>query len=213
MAMISIKDLNFSYKDKVIYQDFNLDIKKGQITAILGESGSGKTTLLNILAGLSEYEGQISGMEYPLSIVFQTDRLIKNLTVKQNLSLVYKGNDIDEHLQQMGLAGYENAYIKSLSAGMKRRVAILRAMLFDSNIMLLDEPFINLDLKLKFNIMDTIRQKCKEKTLIFITHDIKEAVHLADRIVIIKNGKLDFDIINDGQKERLEKILFEQMLK
>ena len=61
--------------------------------------------------------------------------------------------------------------------------------------------------------MDTIRQKCKEKTLIFITHDIKEAVHLADRIVIIKNGKLDFDIINDGQKERLEKILFEQMLK
>ena len=212
--MISIKNLHFAYDNKGGYEKFNLDIVKGEKTIILGESGAGKTTLLKILANLVEYKGEILGMDYPVSMVFQNDRLVKNLTVKQNLQLVNKNADIDLALKDIGLFGYENAYIKTLSAGMKRRVAILRAMLFDADIMLLDEPFINLDLKLKFHVMDKIKERCADKTVVLVTHDIKEAVYLADRIIILKDRKIDFDIRVDSQnKEKLENILFEQMLK
>ena len=212
--MISIKNLSFAYDQKGGYENFNLDLVKGEKTVVLGESGAGKTTLLKILANLVDYQGQITGMQYPVSVVFQNDRLIKNLTVKENLQLVAKNADIGLALKEIGLAGYENAYIKTLSAGMKRRVAILRALLFNAEIVLFDEPFINLDLKLKFSIMDKIKQTCKDKTIILVTHDIKEAVYLADRIIILKDKKITFDIRVGGQdKKMLEETLFEQMIK
>lgn len=214
MAMISIKNLNFSYDDKVGYENFNLDISKGETTVILGESGEGKTTLLKILANLVEYKGQITGMTYPVSIVFQNDRLIKNLTVRENLQLVCGSADISLALKEIGLGDYENAYINTLSAGMKRRVAILRALLFNAQIYLFDEPFINLDLKLKYKIMDKIKETCKDKTVILVTHDIKEAVYLADRIIVLKDKKISFDIRKENQDQKmLENILFEQMIK
>lgn len=212
--MISIKNLEFAYDQKGGYEKFNLDLKKGETTVILGESGAGKTTLLKILANLVEYKGQITGMTYPVSMVFQNDRLVKNLTVEQNLRLVCKDKDLGLALQEIGLKGYENAYVKTLSAGMKRRVAILRALLFDADILLLDEPFINLDLKLKFSIMDKIKKTHSGKTIILVTHDIKEAVYLADRIIILKDKKITFDIRAQGkEKHLLENTLFEQMLK
>lgn len=212
--MISIRNLTFGYKDKLIYDNFNLDISKGKTTVILGESGSGKTTLLNILANLVQFDGEIMGMDKRFSMIFQKDRLIKNLTIEENLKLINPQVDIEKALSMVGLNGYEKAYIKSLSAGMARRVAILRALIFDCETLLFDEPFINLDLKLKFSIMQKIQEQKMGKTIILVTHDIKEAAFLGDRIVILKNGKIDFEISNDKKdKEKLEKILFEQMIK
>lgn len=192
--MIAIKNLTKKYGDKVVYENFNLDIKENKITVILGESGSGKTTLLRAMANLTDYTGEITGVPDKKSMVFQTDRLIPNLTVKENLTLINPDMDVEVALKRVGLDGTKDLYPKSLSGGMARRVAIVRALNFDAPVLFMDEPFINLDISHKFNIIDKIKadQKAKPKTVIVVTHDVKEAVSLADTIIVIKDGKVVF---------------------
>ncbi|MBO7149692.1 MAG: ABC transporter ATP-binding protein [Clostridia bacterium] len=212
--MISIKNLCKSYGENIIFYNFNLDIFDGEVLAVLGESGSGKTTLLNVLAGLTEFSGEVLGIEKPISMVFQKDMLVKNLTVKENLLLVNKDIDVDKVLSEVGLTNKKNEYIKNLSGGMARRVAIARALMLDAKTLFLDEPFINLDLSLKFSLMDKIKEKRQDKTIVLVTHDIKEAVYLADRIVIVSKGKIVLESKNQTEdKEQMEKQLFESMLK
>ena len=213
MAMISIKNLCKNYGENIIFNDFNLDIYESETLAILGESGSGKTTLLNVLAGLTDFEGQVLGIEKPISMVFQRDMLVKNLTVEQNLLLINKDIKVDEILGEVGLKDKKDEYIKNLSGGMARRVAIARALVAKSNTLFLDEPFINLDLSLKFSLMDIIKRKKQQKTVILVTHDIKEAVYLADRIVVLSKGKIVLECKNQkDESEKIEKKLFETML-
>lgn len=202
--MINIKDLTVFYGDKKVLENLNLDIEKNKITAILGESGSGKTTLLNAVAGVIDYEGEIKKESERLSVVFQKDRLIKNLTAKENLKLFCEKNDVSELLESVGLSGCEDLYVKNLSAGMSRRVAILRAIYFPCDVLLLDEPFINLDLALKFSLMEKIKKQ-KDKTVLFVTHDVKEAASFSDRVVVLANGKIVKDIkkINEKTEEEL----------
>ena len=213
MAMISVKNLCKSYGENLIFENFNLDVFDGEVLAILGESGSGKTTLLSVLAGLTDFDGEICGVEKPVSMVFQKDMLIKNLTVKENLLLVNKKVDVDKVLEQVGLEDKKNEYIKNLSGGMARRVAIARALIFNAKTLFLDEPFINLDLALKFSLMDIIKQNQQGKTIVLVTHDIKEAVYLADRIVVLNKGKIVLEKKNNKDKEQMERLLFDTMLK
>ena len=128
-------------------------------------------------------------------MVFQTDRLLPNLTVYENLKLVCGDVDIENALKSVNMGDAINLYPKSLSAGMKRRVAIIRALLYDAKTLLMDEPFINLDVALKYSLIERIKkeQQYAKKTIIMVTHDVKEAVLLADRIVVIKDGVLIFD--------------------
>ena len=209
MAMISVKNLCKEYGENKIFDNFNLDIFDGEVLAILGESGSGKTTLLNILAGLTEFKGDINGVQKPISMVFQKDMLVKNLTVKENLLLVNKNVDVEKALGQVGLAEKKDEFIKNLSGGMARRVAILRALIYQSKMLFLDEPFTNLDLATKFSLMDLIKDKKQEKMVVFVTHDIKEAVYLADRIIILSKGKIvcDIDKINKNTEKKIFDIL------
>ncbi len=204
---MKIKNLNVSYGEKVIYSNFNLEIEDGLITVILGESGAGKTTLLRAIASLTEYSGEI---EKPneISMVFQNDRLVKSLTVKENILLVNKDADVTSLLNEVGLTGYENAYPKTLSGGMARRVALARAFAKIGDLALYDEPFINLDLKNKLSLINIVKQKYADnnKTLIVVTHDIKEAVLLADRIIVLKNGEVVSSIKN--VKKETEDVLF-----
>ncbi len=204
MEGIIIKNLKKAYKNASVYDNFSLEIEKNKITAILGESGSGKTTLLNSIAGLTEYAGEIekSGV---ISYIFQEDRLIPNLTVKENLELVLKGQDVSLLLEKVGLKGFENAYIKNMSAGEKRRVAILRGIFYPSDILLMDEPFINLDLKLKLNLIELIKneQLKKPRTVVFVTHDIIEAANFSNRTIVLKKGKAVFDkTLNSSIEEK-----------
>lgn len=209
--MITIKNLTKKYGEKTVYDNFNLEIKKGKITVILGESGSGKTTLLNILAGLTDYDGIVDGMSLPAAMVFQRDRLVKNLTVEDNIKLVNAAADVKAELQKIGLAGCEKLYPKQLSAGMARRVAILRAFAFDSDVVLMDEPFVNLDVALKFYLVDEIKRLCREKnkTAVVVTHDIKEAVTLADEIIVLSRGKIIYR--TDCVLKETESVLFDTM--
>lgn len=194
MAMISVKNLTKKYGEKVVFDDFSLEFEDKKITAVLGESGAGKTTLLSVVSGLTDYVGEVVA-EGEKSYVFQTDRLVKNLTVEQNLKLVIKDLDVSAALNSVGLSDAKNLYPKELSAGMARRVAILRAFLFPSDILLMDEPFINLDVSLKISLMDAVKkmQQKSPKTVVFVTHDIKEATFLADRIVVLSDGKIILD--------------------
>ncbi len=208
--MIEIKNLTKKYGDKTVLDNLNLNFEKGKITAILGESGSGKTTLLNIIAGFCDYGGEVTKNSDKISVVFQKDRLIKNLTVRENLKLINESLDVERELEKVGVLDAIDYYPKDLSAGMARRVAIVRAITYPADILLLDEPFINIDLSRKFALIESIK-KDNEKTIVFVTHDIKEAVKLADRIVLLSKGKIIKDI--KKVEEKTESELFGLMMK
>lgn len=211
--MITLSGITKKYGEKTVFENLNLSIKKGEITAVLGESGSGKTTLLNIIASLTDFTGVKDGLfSKPVSFVFQRDRLAPNLTVKENLLLTCKGADVSAALARAGLGGCENYYPKSLSAGMARRVALLRAFLFKSEIVLMDEPFVNLDPALKYALMDEFKsmQEKDGRTAVFVTHDVKEAVYLADRALILSGGAIIYDkpdVCADDENEILSLML------
>lgn len=211
--MISIKNLVKEYDGNLVYDNFNLDIKKGEITVVLGESGCGKTTLLNVLSKLTDYQGQVVGDYAPISRVFQDDRLIPNLTVAQNLLLVNPSANVTKELKDIGLEGKENDYPKSLSGGMKRRVAILRALIFPYKTLLLDEPLNSLDLALKLSLIEKIKKSHKENggTIVMVTHDIKEAVLIADRIIVLQKNKVVYD--NSQIEKKTEDELFDLLSK
>lgn len=192
--MIEIKNLTKKYGATEVYSNFNLALEKGKITCILGESGSGKTTLLNCIAGLTEYCGEIPAVK--CSYVFQSPRLAPNLTVKQNLTLVCADEEkVLTMLERVRLPDKKNAYPKTLSGGQAQRVAIARAFLYESEILLMDEPFSSLDLKLKNEMHGLFLQIWRQdkRTVLFVTHDADEAVSLADRLVVLKGGKAVFD--------------------
>lgn len=189
-----IENLTKKYGENTVYENFSLDINEGEITCILGESGSGKTTLLSCIAGITDFVGEISGVK--CSYVFQTPRLVPNLTVYNNLKLVCSDdNYIKEILDGLFIRDKRNSYPISLSGGQAQRVSLARAMLADSDIILMDEPFSSLDMKLKRDISLLYKdwQKNSEKTTLLVTHDVDEAIFFADRIIVLKDGKIAFD--------------------
>ena len=147
-----------------------------------------------MIARLTDFDGEIMGAE-KVSMVFQRDRLVPHLTVKENILLVNKCADVKALLNSANLTGTENFYPKDLSAGMARRVAILRAFASIAPLIIMDEPLVNLDLALKYSIIGQIKRLREEsgKTVILVSHDVKETVMLADRIVVIGGGKIIFD--------------------
>ena len=206
MEMIELKNINKKYGNLTVYENFNLEIEKGKITAILGQSGSGKTTLLNIMATLIDSDGEIKGIDQKISFVFQKDRLISNLTVKENLTLVNADVDAEKLLEEFSIADKMNEYPKNLSGGQARRLAIARALCVNAKTVFMDEPFINLDVKLKFELINKIKKKQKidNSTIIVVTHDVKEAVSIADRIIVLTKGRVSLDVKNVNEKTENE---------
>lgn len=198
--MIEIKGLTKKYDGKAVYENFDFSIEEGRTTCVLGESGSGKTTLLNCIAGLTRYEGEIPKLK--CSYVFQTPRLVPNLTVYGNLALIgASGDEIDGVLERVKLVDKRGAYPAELSGGQKQRVSLARALLYGGEIMLLDEPFASLDLKLKREMARLFNEIACERglTALFVTHDPDEALSVANRVVVISGGKTVADIKADGQ--------------
>lgn len=197
--MIEIKNFSKKYADNTVYENFDLSIEEGQVTCILGESGSGKTTLLNAVAGLTEYGGSITNLK--CSYVFQTPRLVPNLTVFGNLKLVCDDeNKIYDMLEKVRLKDKANSYPIKLSGGQAQRVAIARAFLYDSEAILLDEPFASLDLKLKGEMTALFFEilRADNRMTLFVTHDVDEAAAIARRIIVINKGEAIFDKTYDG---------------
>ena len=186
---IKLININKSFKGQQVLRNVNMTFPKGRITCIMGASGTGKTTLANILMGLQEADsGEIHGLQdKKISAVFQEDRLIEHWDAIKNILLVCQAEVtkemVDEELKNIGMAEYEGKAVKALSGGMRRRVALVRATLSDYDVLIMDEPFKGLDEALKKLVINYIKKKTKDKTVIIITHD-KEEVALLDANVI-----------------------------
>lgn len=212
MEMITFKNFTVKYGDKTVFDGFNLDVSLSENTAVLGESGSGKTTLLNAIAGLVPFSGEVSGVPQRISAAFQENRLVPCLTVKENLALATGEEGIDYDLESFALSDKAQSYPSRLSGGEKRRVALLRAYRFNAPLYILDEPFNSLDLKLKIRLEELFKKRVKDNSaaLLFVTHDIKEAVSLADRIIVVSGDGGVCKIVADVKSvnEKTEEYLF-----
>tara|TARA_Y100000034_G_scaffold132001_1_gene193971 strand:- start:7171 stop:8679 length:1509 start_codon:yes stop_codon:yes gene_type:complete len=216
--MIKLRNISKTYngKKKVFALDnIDLNIKEGEFICIVGPSGCGKSTLLKIIGGLlDQSSGEIffsnrgKNLENKVGFVFQDPVLLRWRTAKENISLpleikkVEKKHKIDSLFEFTGLKGFENNYPSELSGGMQQRVAIARALASDPSTLLMDEPFSDLDEinreKLNLELLRIWRdKKTSLKNIIFVTHDISEAVFLADRVIVLsKRPSLVKEIVN-----------------
>jgi len=173
--------------------NFSLRLQPGEFVCLVGPSGCGKTTLLNILAGLdSDYQGSIqaSPAAHPPKIgyVFQNPRLLPWRTVQENLELAQPTPDlraIDALLAAMQLSAFRHTYPERLSLGMSRRVAIIRAFAANPDLLLMDEPFVSLDAPTARQVRELLLSLWQQRphNVLFVTHDLREAIALADRLV------------------------------
>lgn len=196
-TLIEVKNLSKRYKDKYVIEHLNLKIYENEILVIMGDSGSGKSTLLNLISQIdTDYEGEIlydkviyENVKIPFPMVFQeSESLLPWLSVEGNLRLVHQKNSlnmIEEVLGKVSLIEHRHKKPKALSGGMKQRVGIARAMLCNSRILLMDEPFASLDGELRTKMQELVLriQKEQKSTVIFITHDEREAMIMGNRIV------------------------------
>lgn len=178
-------------ESRVVLRDIAFSLKAGEVCAVLGPSGSGKTTLLRIIAGLDhDFEGQVSlPSPHKIGMVFQEPRLLPWRTVAQNLLLAgaSSATGLDEIVAALGLAEHLNHFPGELSLGLARRAAIARAFAIRPDLLLLDEPFVSLDaalaLRLRAELVALVDSR--KATTLLVTHDVEEAIALADRIIIL----------------------------
>lgn len=178
---MSIKTINLNKKflDQVIFENLNIEIKKGRFNAVIGTSGRGKTTLLNILMGLDrDYSGKVEIEKLDMSVVFQENRLLESLSIYENINFVlekdFDSDFINRHLNMVGLDIDCSKKVNKLSGGMKRRVAILRCILKKADIYILDEPFKEMDDDSYKKVLDYTKKYLYSKTVIFTTHRLDE---------------------------------------
>lgn len=190
-----LTNIQKEYDGKKVLSGLTLQLKDGGITCILGRSGVGKTTLLNILAGICNYDGSIEPKPSKVGYVFQENRLLPHLTVRENLQFV-GGRDamIDELLRCVSLLELADKKVAKLSGGEKRRVAICRGFCVEAPLVLLDEPFTALDSVTKEVLLALVCRLVKEqrKTAVVVTHDVDEAIAIGDRVAVMAAGKIVF---------------------
>lgn len=195
---IQVKELFKKYKDLQVISNLNMDFSSDRIHCIFGPSGCGKTIFVNILTGLVDAdEGWVEGLEgKSFSYIFQEDRLIPWATVEENMLFVLESHYsksearqlAGEYLSLVNLLKFKNSYPEQLSGGMKQRAAIARAFAYGGDIVVMDEPFKGLDLELKKGLMDYIINDWNHKNrfFFFITHDVDEALYIADDIHVFQ---------------------------
>lgn len=193
---LMIQDLNKSYGTLQVFQHFHMKILENKITCILGPSGCGKTTLLHMISGILKADKGyfLRFDEKIISYLFQEPRLLDWKTVWGNIEFVLKEiyskeerqKIVSQYIEMVGLKGFEQYYPSELSGGMMQRVSIARAFAYPSDILLMDEPFKGLDVNIKQSLIQSfIRLWTKDsRTVIFVTHDIEEALMVGDEIHI-----------------------------
>lgn len=198
---IVLENIAKAYDGKAVLSDFSAVFEEKKTTAVMGASGSGKTTLLRLLMGLEAPDGgSVRGVPKRFFAVFQEDRLCEEFTVEENIRMVlsktYNARKIEECLEQLGISECKKQPVNQLSGGMKRRVAIARAILaadeavekqsFFDGMIVLDEPFKGLDEDTKGKVMAYVKHMIAGKTTILVTHEKLEADDLADTVFYLE---------------------------
>ena len=213
--MYKVKIDSKSYENKDVLKDLCFEFEKGDFISLIGPSGCGKTTLLNILAKLdTKYKGKLELEVEELSFVFQDDRLIPWLSVKENLLLVSKDKNIDDINELLKLVNLEETleeFPNNLSGGMRKRISFIRAFLNNPKLILLDEAFSSLDYPTAQELKKEFLKLCEKykPTVIIVTHDISEAILLSHKILFLSKNPssiiLQFDNPNN-QEFNIKKI-------
>ncbi|MCL0080433.1 ATP-binding cassette domain-containing protein [Dehalococcoidia bacterium] len=205
--MIKFSQVTKSFNGLKVLDNLSFEVRRGEILSILGPSGIGKTTILRLITGtLSPDAGTVEIASPRIGYVFQEPRLLPWRTSRENISLVLRVNgtagkeaaDIaGGWIERLGLRGFEDYYPAQLSGGMAQRVSIARAFAIEPEILLMDEPFSNLDTKLKESLLAMLEDTLQEyrTTVVHVTHDLLEAVRLADRL---------FEVLPGGVMQELE---------
>ncbi len=212
-----------------VIKDIDFDVYKGTFVSLVGPSDSGKSTLLRIVAGIERptagriiYRGEeVKSLNPHTALVFQTFALLPWLTVMQNITLGLEARGINSseaarkaeiYIDKMGLEGFEEAYPRELSRGMKQRVGLARALAMEPELLLMDEPFANLDVLSAENLREEILDlwldyNLPPKSILMVTHSIEEAVYMSDRVIIISErpGKVDGEVEVDLARPRRKK--------
>ena len=187
MTDLILENICKKYGEKTVLQDVSFVFPGGRRTCIMGPSGCGKTTLLRIILGLETPDaGTMTGRPERLSAVFQENRLFEDFSALSNVAAVCSKEDkgkIEEHLTALGLGDSLTKPVRTLSGGMKRRVAIARAVLAPGELMILDEPFTGLDKDTKAVVLEYLKTHTQGRTLILVTHDPAERDALAHRVL------------------------------
>ena len=202
---VQVSNLTKSFGDLLVLNNVSFEVYEGEFLCIVGPTGCGKTTFLNSLTHLYEptsgqilFEGEkVNLRKHNITYIFQEYSAMEWLTVRQNVrfGLELKKNyddidkKVDDALELVGLTEFANYYPKQLSASMLQRVVIARAFATQPELLLMDEPYGQLDINLRFKLEDEVVRLCKQTntTVIFITHNIEEAVYLGDRILVLTN--------------------------
>lgn len=209
---LEVKNLCKNYGEKEVLKDINFSLEEGNILCILGPSGCGKTTILNSIGGFIKNDsGQIilSGEDISLlnpedrnvSTVFQSYGLFSNKNILENIAYGLKFRNVKkqdrikqsiEMVKNVGLEGYENKKIHELSGGQRQRVALARSLVISPRLILLDEPFSNLDKNLRVTMRNEIKKLVKyfKMTTILVTHDQEDAFTMADKVILMNDGKI-----------------------
>lgn len=217
--MLKLENVSKKYQNNKVLDNININFKTKELVFILGPSGSGKSTLLNIIGGLSKSDtGKIlldeeeinkyknkkmdSYRRTDISYIFQEYNLIEYMSVWDNLTIIKNNYDkpkIEELLKQLSIYDKKNSKVSTLSGGEKQRVAIARAILKDSNIILCDEPTGALDTENSYKVIKLLKRISESKLVIVVSHNEKLAYEYANRIITIKDGKIDCKTNNDGE--------------
>lgn len=193
---ITIANKTYAGAAQATIADFSLSLQANEFVCLVGSSGCGKTTLLNCLSGLdTQYDGEIQvGQQHSapkIGYIFQNPRLLPWRTVRENIELVLDSEQspdfIDPLLDIMQLTQIQHEYPERLSVGMNRRVAIIRAFAVNPDLLLMDEPFVSLDPPTARDVRSLLLQLWQQRphTVLFVTHDLREAIALADRLIFL----------------------------
>lgn len=187
---IIVQGLSKSFNKKIVLKNISTLIRANKRTCVMGPSGSGKTTLLNILMGLTAPDsGTVQGVPQKKSAVFQEERLCESFSAIANVRLVCSNDvsteTIKEHLDRIGLKDSKYKPVIELSGGMRRRVSIVRAILAESEIIFMDEPFKGLDEETKKNVIKYVLDNTVNKTLLMVTHDPEEIETMQAELIYI----------------------------
>lgn len=218
MKDIIFKNFSFSYPDKEIYKNFNAEFLCGKINVVLGASGVGKTTLLNAITGLSGFDGEIENMPKNVSYIFQSDRLVKTISVEKNLDFVLKNaisdktarkNAIYDMAKLLEISDILKRLPTEISGGQAQRVQMARAFLYPSEVMLLDEPFKGLDVSLKTRLIKKFLELWGRdgRTVVLVTHDVYDALLMGDKIFVLSGSPADIVYETELTVEKSERNL------